>query len=311
MSVSLQDTHVFTSSNPDHAHGNAKAEQAASRSAPAALSFNGGNVATVSFQFNAHQAGPMYGDQYSPTDGHRHAHQHGHHQSGPEMQSFVQQFQNLLTQWFGANRSPRPDTSIGNPYPQAPRKHDSQYSAKSSQELTTQLRNNFAALQNPMLPGYVSAQSILDTAQRGWSFNSAANHNTRLANELLRRPDLMKIFDRSGPDGRLDGLISLQDLDAVINGTNPFKLTPDTQLAAELLTHFDALNGGRYGQDLTFDNLRQMAGQSLAGNPPMAHVIQLAQEALKRADVLNAIDTTIKGFPDSRISREALRMLAS
>lgn len=67
------------------------------------------------------------------------------------------------------------------------------------------------------------------------------NENIRLANELLRRPELMAAMDRHSSTGALDGLIDRQKLNMVIKGENYFKYKTDKELAGELLDHFDEL----------------------------------------------------------------------
>ena len=52
------------------------------------------------------------------------------------------------------------------------------------------------------------------------------NENIRLANELLRRPELMAALDRHGSTGALDGLVDRHSLNAVIQG----KTTSSTRL---------------------------------------------------------------------------------
>ncbi|WDU60419.1 hypothetical protein LRS56_16005 [Pseudomonas poae] len=220
----------------------------------------------------------------------------------------MHQLKHLLAHLFGGHRPQRPD--FGTPYPVAPGRPDPQYSSKSPNELTRQLRNNFSAFQDPVNPGFVSAASIYAMANKGASTNPAINENIRLANELLRRPDLMKALDRQGATGALDGRISQQNLNAIISSNNPFKYTTDKQLAAEMLHHFDALNGGRTGQELSFTDLRTLAARNLTGNSAQDHLTRLAQEALKRGEVLRTMDNLNGRDNDGRINREALRKLS-
>ena len=112
---------------------------------------------------------------------------------------------------------------------------------KNREELAQQLLDNFNAFRDPKKPGYVSVDSILAMAKRGWSPNPAMNENIRLANELLRRPELMAAMDRHSSTGALDGLIDRQKLNMVIKGENYFKYKTDKELAGELLDHFDEL----------------------------------------------------------------------
>lgn len=222
----------------------------------------------------------------------------------------MHKLQQMLAHLFGGHRPHGPGNSIGNPYPPAPGRPDPRYASKSPAELTRQLRDNFTAFQDPRFPGRVSASSIYAMANRGWSSNPVVNENIRLANELLRRPDLMKAFDRLDSNGQPDGLISRFSLNSVLTGNNQFRYTTDKQLAGEMLTHFSALNGGRPGHPISFSDLRNMASRSLTGDSAQNHLIQLAQEVLKRVDVLRVMDNLDSHNNDGRISLQALLKLS-
>ena len=101
---------------------------------------------------------------------------------------------------------------IGCAAPTPPCRPHQQYSLKNNEELAQQLLNNFDAFRDRKNPGYVSVDSIHAMAKKGWSPNPVTNANIRLANELLRRPELMSALDRHTSTGALDGLI---DGDAV------------------------------------------------------------------------------------------------
>ncbi len=306
MSVSMQDNPACASSTPDHAHGNASAGNQARPSAPVMPEARHTHAANVSFHTHNAQSGPVFGGQPTATDPHSHAYQP--HYDAPLTPRFMHQLKHLLAHLFGGHRPQRPD--FANPYPIAPGRPDPQYSSKSPNELTRQLRNNFSAFLDPKTPGFASPASIYAMAIKGRSADPVMNENIRLANELLRRPDLIKAVDRQGATGALDGRISLQDLNAIISSNDPFKYTTDKQLAAEMDHHFDLLNGGRTGQELSFSDLRTMAKLSLTGNAAQNHLIQLAKEALKRGEVLRTMDNLNGRANDGRINREALRRLS-
>ncbi len=181
---------------------------------------------------------------------------------------------------------------------------DPQYSLKSREDLAKQLSANFNAFRDPRNPGYVSRDSIQAMAKKGWSPNPAVNENIRLANELLRRPELMSALDRHGSTGALDGLIDRTSLNAVINGTNYFQFKTDKELFGEMLEHYNDLKGRYGGRDLTVSDLRKLAGQSLTGDSPKDHLIQLAQEMFKRTNALNLASS------GNRISQAMLRYLS-
>ena len=307
MSVSLQDTPVFASSTPDVGQGHSRAEHKASQASPAAPSFSGSHAVNVNINFGGHQGGPVFGHHASPPEPHTHG--DAWHPDSPVTQSYAHQFKQALANLFGGHRPHRPTASSGNPYPAAPGVSDPVYAAKSPATLSLQLRDNFGAFQDPRMPGQVSATSILAMAEKGWSANPAINENIRLANELLRRPDLMRAFDRNG-NGVPDGVMSRHDLNSVIGSNNPFKYTPDKQILSEMLNHFNALNGGRGEEELTFADLKRMAACSQTSNSPQDHVIQLAEEVLKRGDLLKALDNIKSRNHDGRISRSALRTLS-
>ena len=170
--------------------------------------------------------------------------------------------------------------------------------------------NNFSAFKDPKNPGYVSVDSIHAMASKGWSSNPVMNENIRLAKELLRRPELIDAIDRHSTTGALDGLIDRQKLGMVIKGDNYFKYNSDKQLAGEMLDHFDALKGRHSGPDLRINDLKKLAANPLSGDSAKDHLIQLAQEILKRSDVLMKMDNLAGHDNDGRISKTALRLLS-
>jgi hypothetical protein len=176
--------------------------------------------------------------------------------------------------------------------------------------LAKQLLDNFNAFRDPKNPGYISVGSIHAMANRGWSSNPAVNENIRLAKELLRRPDLMSALDRHSSTGSLDGLIDRQNLNLVIKGGNYFKYNTDKELAGEMLKHFNELKGGPWGQDISIKDLRKLAAKHQTGDSAKDHLIQLAQEVLKRSDLVKMLDNLASPDNDGRISKEALRRLS-
>ena len=339
MSVSLLDTPVSASSTPDLTQANAKAEVKNTREAPAAPSFNGQSAAHVNFQSGDNKAGPVFGHHPASTPA---ADVLGHHHNPPPIQNLLSQLKHLLSHWFsghrppmhpgcghppprpnpgcsnppprpnpiGSNPPPRPDPTAGRPYPPAPGRPDAQYSLKNREELAQQLRDSFNAFRDPKNPGSISVDSILAMAKRGWSPNPVMNENIRLANELLRRPELMAALDRHGSTGALDGLIDRHSLNAVIKGENYFKYKTDKELAGELLEHFDELKKGSGGSSLKIRDLKKWAREPLTGDAAKDHLIQLAQEMLKRSDLLEKMDNRGSKDDDGKISRKGLQLLS-
>lgn len=340
MSVPLLDTTVSASSTPDLSQANAKAEAKTPPQAPVAPSLNGQSATHVNFQSGENRSGPVFGHQQQPTSA---ADVHGHHHSPPDMRNFLSQLKHWISHWFTGHRPPmhpgcghppprpnpgcsnppprpnpghsnpppRPDpTAGGRPYPAAPGRPDSQYSLKSNEQLAEQLRDNFSAFMDPNNPGHISIDSILAMAKRGWSPNPAIRENTRLANELLRRPELLAALDRDGRTGGLNDLIDWKSLNAVIQGENYFKYKTDKELAAEMLEHFDELKDGRGGPNLKFSDLRKLAGQALTGDAAKDHLIQLAQAVMKRGDLLKLMDNLVSADGDGKINWKALVLLS-
>ena len=339
MSVSMSDAPVSASSTPDLSPANAKAEIKNTRQAPATPSFSGQQAAHVNFQTGDNKAGPVFSHHQAPTTA---ADVLGHHHSPPDMQNFLSQLKHWISHWFSGHRPamhpgcghppprpnpgcsnppprpnpiesnppPRPDPTAGRPYPPAPGRPDPQYSLRSSEELAQQLRDSFNAFRDRKNPRSISVDSILAMAKRGYSPNPVMNENIRLANELLRRPELMAALDRHGSTGALDGLIDRHSLNAVIKGENYFKYKTDKELAGELLEHFDELKNGSGGPSLKIRDLKKLARQPLTGDAAKDHLIQLSQEILKRSDALERMDNRASKDDDGKISRTGLYLLS-
>lgn len=348
MSVPMLDpSPVSTSSTSDPSQATAKPEVKNTREAPAAPSFKGQSSANVNFQSGESKAGPVFGNHQAATTGAdvsgSHHHHHHHHHHAPAMQDFLSQFKQWMNQWFSGHRPPpypgcggppprpnpgcsnppprpnpgasnpppRPDPTGGErPYPVAPGRPDPQYSLKNNEELAAQLRDSFHAFRDPRNPGYISVDSILAMARRGWSPNPAMRENIRLANELLRRPELMAALDRHASTGALDNLIDFQNVIAVIKGENYFKYKSDKELAAEMLEHFDELKGWPWGPDLRIHDLKKLARQPFTGDAEKDHLIQLAQAVIQRGNLLKLMDDLASKDGDGKINWRALVLLS-
>ncbi|WP_181081368.1 MULTISPECIES: type III secretion effector protein [Pseudomonas] len=327
MSLSTPDTSSAASSALDRFQDSAKAEFKARRPAPGALSFNDANTANVSFSVREDKAGPVFGDLHAPTE--------RHHPAYPGMPARHPGFMDTFRQWMNAhfgwhrpprphpccsnppprpqpgygNPPPRPDPTIGKPYPTLPGRPDPQYSLKNNEQLASQLSKNFDAFMDPKKPGYVSIDSIYAMAKRGWSSDPRVNENIRLAKEMLRRPDLLGALDRHSSTGALDGLIDRQNVNRVIHGDNYFKYNTDKELVGELYEHFSVLKDGPGSADISISDLRNLAREPLTGDSPKDHLVQLAQELLKRSDLVTKLDNLASQNGDGRINLRALLLL--
>lgn len=326
MSVSMSDTPAFASSPTDLSQIHSKPDTKAGRPAPVV-----NTAANVGFVPHEGQGGPVFGKHYPSTGRHLPAEHLAPNLSAPALSSFMDAFKHWMSQWFSGHRPPmgpgyhrppakpdpacshapsRPNPHGEKPYPNPIGKPHPHYARKTNEQLAQQLQRHFNAFSDPLKPGYVSADSIYAMAKKGWSFDPVTNANIRLANELLRRPELMSALDRNTSTGALDGLIDRQNVNVVIKGKNAFKYKTDKQLAGEMLKHFNALKSNSWDGQLSFNELRGLAAQRPSGNASKDHVIQLAQEILKRSDVLTIMDNLAGRDGDGRISWRALYLLS-
>ncbi|MCS4315129.1 MULTISPECIES: type III secretion effector protein [unclassified Pseudomonas] len=324
MSVSMLDTPVPTSSNPDSSQVKSSPAANNGRAAPVAPSFSGQNAANVSFQSRESAAGPVFGGQSQATARNSVADPAAHQKSASAQSGLLDQIRHWVNPWLGwgrpphhpgwSNPPPRPMPVISNPpprpFPTLPGRPDPQYSLKNNEDLAMQLRDNFNAFRDPRNPGYISADSIRAMANKGWSPFPSVNENIRLAKELLRRPELMSALDRHTSTGALDGLIDRNNVNAVIYGQNYFKYKTDKELAGEMLEHFNELKGSPWNRELNVNDLRKLAAENLTGDSPRDHLIQLSQEILKRSDVLRQMDDLLSRPGDHKISWAGLYFLA-
>ena len=332
MSVSTLDKSLSASPSHDRLQDSPKTDVKARRPAPEALSFSDRNMANVSFSSRENKAGPVFGDPQTPTERHYPASPAMHHSVTAMRPGFMDPFRHWMHTCFGwprpphrpcsgnppprpqpgcGNPPPRPDPTIGKPYPTWPGRPDSEYSLKSNEQLATQLRRNFKAFMDPKNPGFVSIDSIQTMAKKGWSPFSSVNDNIRLAKEMLRRPELLSALDRHSSTGALDGLIDRQNVDLVVGGKNYFKYKSDKELVGELLKHFDELKDGPSSWDIDIQDLRNLAREPLTGDSPRDYLVQLAQELLRRNDLVTRLDDLASRESDERIHLFALFLLRS
>ncbi|MGY2374025.1 type III secretion effector protein [Pseudomonas sp. SDO524_S393] len=303
MSVSTLDTSRSKLPTPEAPQAGPTSKAQARPSAPV--------TAGIHFPTGQDKAGPVFGevspspDRYGPFP---HASQRpGTKPGASQPQSFLDMLKQLLAQWLGGNRPsrphacnsapPRPNPSLGRP--------DPVYSTKNNDELTKQLLDNFKAFRDPKNPGFISRDSL--EAMAGQSLVGASpdkQENIKLAREILRRPDLVAAMDRHSSTGAQDGLIDRQNLGMLMGSENFFKYKNDQELTGEMLEHFDGLNGYG-GRGISSNDLKKLAAQPLTGDSAKDHLIQLAQEFLKRSDLRDKLDRN----NDGQISRWELQRL--
>ncbi|WP_339484112.1 type III secretion effector protein [Pseudomonas sivasensis] len=342
MSVSMSDTHAAASSTSARSQDNVAPQGNAERQVPAP---NGNAAANVRFLSPESQGGPVFGDRQSLPARQNPFERMEPSYSAPATSNFVTSFKHWVGHCFSgyrppfpgcsnppprpnpgcsnppprpnpgcSNPPPRPNPGCSNPpprpYPMPPCRPDPQYSLKNNEQLAQQLSDNFNAFRDRNNPGYISVDSIHAMAKKGWSPDPVTNANIRLANELLRRPELMSALDRNTSTGALDGLINRQNVNAVIKGENYFKYKSDKELAGEMLKHFNELKSNPRAGELSFHDLRRLASQSQTGDSSKDHLVQLAQEILRRSDVLKKMDNLAGRDNDGRISWQALYQLS-
>lgn len=186
---------------------------------------------------------------------------------------------------------------------------DPHYSRRSNDQLGELLKDNFNAFKAPGR-SHVTKQSLEDMAGKRLTGNEANDQNILLARELLRRPEVMQAFDRSGGTGNLDGRITRQDLDAVLSSDNPLKYQSDKQIAEQMLNDFNGLKGGFWRKSVSISDLRRLAAAPLSGDPKQDQLIQLAREVTQRSSLLEAMDKGSSGHANGKISKHALRWLS-
>ncbi|MBP1123866.1 MULTISPECIES: type III secretion effector protein [Pseudomonas] len=290
MSVSTTDPSVSTSSFHSHSQANARPEEAAKRSSPAAPSVNGQKMANVSFHFHQNQAGPVFGQaqttahiQHQPAEPQRPA---------PSMWGLLAMVSNLMSLLGFA----RPPLLAG-------------LSTQNNEQLAQMLFNNFDAFRDPKKPSYVSFDSIRTMAKKAWTSDPVMNQNILLAREMLKRPALMRGLDQDKFTGAQDGLIRLQDLAAVSRGDTYFKYKGDKELVGSIFQHFNELKSPG-AQDLRISDLARWAAEPLMGKGHQDDLIQMAREILKRSQLLENINAFQLGSGGDTLMLSALYHLS-
>ncbi|WP_338490420.1 type III secretion effector protein [Pseudomonas trivialis] len=290
MSVSTTDPSVSTSSFHGHSQTNARPEDAAPRSSPAASSVIGQKATNVSFHFHQNHGGPVFGQP--PTTA-PYQHQHAEPQRpAPSMWGLLAMVNNLMSLLgFG-----RPPQLAG-------------VSTKNNEQLAQMLFNNFDAFRDPKKPSYVSLDSIRTMSKKAWTSDPVMNQNILLAREMLKRPALMRGLDQDKFTGAQDGLISLQNLAAVSRGDTYFKYKSDKELVGSIFQHFNELKMPG-AQDLQISDLARWAAEPLMGKDHQDDLIQMAREILKRSQLLENLNAFQLGSNGDTISLSALYHLS-
>jgi len=296
-----------------------------------ARSPSGQESVAVSFGTPDNKAGPMFaGPQAQSTVGSRGFAPGLFPASNPNtfLGGLIGQLQGLLNSLTSMFNPFRPGPGYGRPDPFNPHRPnpeycrptpgkpepgfgrpDPHYSRRSNDQLGELLKDNFNAFRAPG-KSYVTRESLESMAGKRLTGNEASDQNILLARELLRRPEVMQAFDRSGGTGNLDGRITRQDLDAVLNSDNPLKYQSDKQIAEQMLKDFNALKGGFWSTSISIKDLQSMAASALTGNPRQDSLIQLAREVTQRSSLLKQMDNIASRDNDGKIAKDALRWLS-
>lgn len=311
MSISTLDSPVPSSATLDASPLTPQAK----RTAPSTPSSEGKNQANVNFNSREQASGPVFGDHQPPVNRGGDPH-HARHNPDPlamasvaRHPTFLEQFKQWGSQWFGGCRPPacppcnsappRPNPSIGRPHPKP------DYSTQNHEQLTQALLDNFNAFTGSAHGKHMTTRDIRAMANRQPGNDPVMNNNIRLAKELLNRPDLMQALDRNNGTGATDGRFSKQDLRDALNDTNYFRYKSDKEIAGEMLSHFDEL-ARRLGGQISIRDLKKLASQPLTGDSSKDHLIQLAQAVLSRGNLLGAMDRN----GDGHLSRREIQRLS-
>ncbi|WP_226477723.1 type III secretion protein [Pseudomonas sp. MWU16-30323] len=203
----------------------------------------------------------------------------------------------------GYCRPPQP--GIGIPKPVRP---DPDFSDRNHDTLSQMLRDNFGAFTAPG-KSYITKESLEQIAGKSMTGHPATDRNIALAQALLKRPELMDALDREGKTGRLDGRITLADVNAVIRSDSPLKYQTDKQLAEQMLEKFNALKGSFRKNSISINDLKSLAASQFTGDPKRDPLIELAREVTQRSSLLTLMDALDRRY-DGEIGKDALRWLS-
>lgn len=209
-----------------------------------------------------------------------------------------------------AARGGRPPVHGGPPPRPFPQQPDPIYSKRSHDQLAQQLLDNFKTFNDPKNPSYITPQGLQAKAERPLTGYSNRDQDTRLAREIMKRPDLLKALDRDGRTGGLDAQLTRQNIYDVIRSDNPLKFKDDEQLAKDMLNNFNQLKGNFWSKDIKVADLNARAQSPLTGNPYRDQLTQLAREVSNRSNLLQQMDNTASPDYDGRISKKALKKLS-
>lgn len=279
MSVSMLETPVPASSTSGFSQVNVKPEAKVSREAPSAPSFKGQNATNVNFQWQENKGGPLFGSGQSPavsTD------VLARHPNVPAKQNFLDRCKH----WFAGHRPPmhpgcnnpppRPNPGCSNPPP----------------------RPNPGCNNPPPRPN-PGCYTTLPWPNPGCS-NPPPRPNPG-CNNPPSRPDPCN----SRPPVRPT---------PCHGGFNPeYSTKSNDDLAKMLLDQFDAFKPGSRGY-ITTQDISNMAGRQLTGDPSQDRPIRLARELMsdRRRELVNAMDRhSTTGALDGIIDQQKIRMTLS
>lgn len=204
-------------------------------------------------------------------------------------------------------RPPHHGSPPPRPFPQQP---DPIYSKRSHDQLAQQLLDNFKVFNDPKNPSYITPQGLKTKAESPLTGHPHKDQDTRLAREIMKRPDLLKALDRDGRTGGLDAQLTRQNIYDVIRSDNPLKFKDDEQLAKDMLKNFNQLKGSFWSKDIKFADLDAKAQRPLTGDTYRDQLTQLAREVSNRSNLLQQMDNTAGPDYDGRINKKALKKLS-
>ncbi|WP_248751642.1 hypothetical protein [Pseudomonas sp. MWU15-20650] len=171
------------------------------------------------------------------------------------------------------------------------------------------LLDNFDAFKGRWPSRSVTPQSLKKMADRQLTGNPTTDNQIRLARELLRRPGLIQALDRNGHTGAVDGRLTKGDIGSFIFSSNPLKLKDDKEIVQDVLNHFYGLADGFWKRDIKLSRFKELASETLTGNPYTDHLIQLSREIMARPELKGLMDNVFMSQRDGRISRAELMNL--
>ena len=200
----------------------------------------------------------------------------------------------------------KPDPGYCRPDPCKP---DPYYSKMSNDQLAQRLLDNFDGIKSPST-SWLTTTDLRNMADKPLTGSPGMDRNIRLAQELLRRPEIVQAVDRHSTTGALDGIIDKTKIRMILNSDNPYKYQGEQELAHEMLRKFEGLKDVRYPQYINIEKLKEMAKWPLTGNRELDELIYVSKEIAQRSELMRKMDDLGSRDKDGWIHKEALRQLS-